>query len=209
MKHTLEKLGLIMLLLIVGGCSHIKMQSTAFYQQSPPLQAAVFVVAADDSQASSLAFQHYKQQFEFSLAQAGYRIVAKEKAELMVSIAYGVEGQTMQKAAKPSSGVRTSVSVGRGSAGRHGSIGFSTGTGNATAVSSNTQYHRFLSMEFIPAQSWATDNPAAVYQRSITSLGPCGDVNLVFEPMLQAMFAEYPGVSGETIMLEVKGKEQC
>ncbi|NRB37124.1 MAG: hypothetical protein HRU20_01500 [Pseudomonadales bacterium] len=207
MTYIVQKIGMLMLAVILGACSHVEMQSTTFFQETPSTGVAVHVIA-DDASKSSLSFQHYQSLFEIHLRDAGYRIVAAEDAELMVAISYGLEGVQTQVKSLPSSGVRTSVSIGRSSYGRHGAVGISAGTGSSS-TSSTQQYVRFLNMEFIDAESWRQGAPQQVYQRHIRSKGKCADFNMVFEPMLFAMFAEFPGINGETTTLEVEASENC
>lgn len=88
--------------------------------------------------------------------------------------------------------------------------------GLRTAFSSSTRrvYMRNVTVEIVdrarfqPNQS-ATYLAARVYTGSVTSDGPCSTMAPVIDPMLTALFTDFPGPSGQIRAVEVPVETDC
>lgn len=199
-----------MVTLISACTTYSDISTTAFHQNNLPTHGSIYVTATDPAISDSLEFNHYKSLVEFKLAEKGYRITPKSDADLIVSFSYGIEFvQTSSTISTyPSSGLNTSVGVGRSSRGRHASVGIHTGSVNAT-VSSNSEYVRVLALDLLDAQSVRDGKPNKIYQATVKNTGKCTNLNGIFDDMLFAMFLEFPGESGNTEVIKVETEENC
>ncbi|NRB42950.1 MAG: hypothetical protein HRU20_31530 [Pseudomonadales bacterium] len=211
MKY-LSQLPLLCMIAMLGACSsYLDISSTAYYQDVPPTSGRIYVKAADPAIAQSLEFQHYKTEFEIKFTEQGYTIVAESNAQMIAAISYGVEGAnlTTSTSLQPSSGLNTSVRVGRSSRGRHGSVGISTGTGSTKTTSANISYSRFLKLDLSNVPENADEQSMSFYQITVKSQGKCANLTGVFKQMLFALFIQFPGESGKSIAMQVEGEEHC
>ena len=210
---TLRFLLITALIFHISACSSfLDLSITSFHQGDVPLEGKVFVAAENETLQSSLAFNHYKALLENKLLAQGYTITAESDADFIVSIDYGsekrnpVNPQVSSPSKANNSGFNTSISIGRSSRGRHGSVGISTGVSSpSTQVSNSTAYIRFLQLSFFSVG--ATEQ--ALYQATVKSRGECGEINSVFEAMLFALFIDFPAENAKTTMLQVEGEERC
>jgi len=201
------KISLILSLILLSACStqQIKTNSTAFYAEGYIASGKIFVVASSQEKNNSLEFANYKNKFEKKLSTAGYTPVNnKNDAEYIAVIDYGInEGQTS---------ISSSPVYATGS--YH--FGRSFGVGASRVIGSSidkiTVYSRLITLDIMKASSLESDafiENNKLYESRVKSLGTCADIAGVFDPLLSAMFDNFPGANGQTITTTAHYQGQC
>jgi hypothetical protein len=80
--------------------------------------------------------------------------------------------------------------------------------------STHRVYMRAVTVEIVDRARFRPNDPAAyqaalVYSGSVTSDGPCSTMASVIEPMLTALFADFPGRSGGLRTVDVHADTAC
>ena len=127
---------IILILVLVGGCAtpYVGLSLNGYQSQTKPLPGAgvSFFVRPNQEPVNPLLDQEVGRKISGWLSRAGYGLVAREEADLVLTYAYGLDhGQTRYRA-KDYPRVRTKVALAFGSGGHsHGGvgIGFSFGPG--------------------------------------------------------------------------------
>ena len=206
----------LLLALLLGGCaSTLTTEVTSFHQLSDGLQGQRFVIVPAQQQRDSLEFDSYAGMVRQALVEQGL-VAAGEAgtaADLGVSISYEVAGRH--------SGGRTGTSgfAGFGAA----SGGFSMGAvgigisfpigavGGGTGDSMVYQRSLEVTIDRLPggppdrSSSGASPAPAGagaagaarVFEARAISEGPSASLAPVMHAMVQAVFEEFPGPSGQ------------
>jgi hypothetical protein len=88
--------------------------------------------------------------------------------------------------------------------------------GLRTAFSSSTRrlYMRAVTVEIVDRARFRPNEPASflearVYSGSVVSDGPCSTMAPVIDPMLTALFADFPGESGRLRTIDVRADTAC
>ena len=216
MKHL--KLSILLLSVIfISACSLVKISTTttAFYIPEFTSTGSISVVSADEEKSNSLEFAHYKQKIEDKLVLAGYSIATNsDSAKYIAIVAYGIDDGETSVISTPIFSSPNTFYGGRLTKPRHRySMPHYKHRVIGAATSSITTYNRALALDIVEADSLKnkTDKEAVkkTYESRVKSLGECDVVAGVFNELLEAMFTNFPGESGETITAKIPYTGQC
>ncbi len=204
--------------LLVSGCaSTMSAQVTSFHQLANGLQGQRFVITPTAEQSNSLEFESYANLVREALTGKGLidAGVAAGGAELGVSLKYEVAGRSSGVA----HGTRGYAGFGAGSGGfSMGGVGIGIGfpIGTFGGGSDSVIYQRSLDIAISrlngaaaksigsPAgQAAETAGTARVFEARAISEGSSASLAPVMRAMVQAIFQEFPGPSGQTRVVEV------
>ena len=188
-----SRAGLVLLVAImVAGCTSTFKGDVSSWHQMPPASGERYVIVPKDAgKEGSIEFAHYAEIVSQNLQRVGYRPAAStDKAELVVRIDYGVsDGRTEVR----------SYGSGFGYHGYYGyrpyyygGWGYGYGRGYSD-VRSYAVYARRLEMEI--AAPGAEKN---LYESTVVSEGRSNRLQESMPYMVQAMFTDWPGPSGQT-----------
>jgi len=177
------------------------------------------VVAAEEGVDSSLEFITYRKKVEAYLQSNGYSIVMDPQlADYIALVSYGIgPGQTKT--------VTTPI---------WGTVGFGTryytqavpdGDGGYTYtriaysmpiygmvgrdIDQYPSYELSLAMDIVEAKSFREGEARKVYEGRTSARSSCGVMVEVFDELLQAMFADFPGENGRNRKMTVEGEFNC
>ncbi|WP_298942172.1 hypothetical protein [uncultured Psychromonas sp.] len=215
MKHL--KLSILLLFVtFITACSMIKINTstTAFYTPEFTSTGSIAVIPADIENNNSLEFSHYKQKIEDKLRLAGYSIAANsDTAEYIAIVAYGIDDGETSLISTPIFSSPNALRGGRLAKSKHRySMPRYHRRVIGTSTSSITTYNRALALDIVEASSLKNgpeDDAKKVYESRVKSVGECGVVAGVFNELLEAMFTNFPGESGQTINAKIPYDGQC
>jgi hypothetical protein len=198
----------MMILTLLLSCATIAIvttKTTAFFIPEYKSSGTIAVVAAEEAVNSSLEFAHYKKQIENKLAAIGYTIVNNpNEAQYIGLVAYGIDNGK-------SSIVSTPIFGQTGGGATYSGTSYTMPTYGVVGseISSETIYIRAIALDIVDAGSLKNGTPKKVYEVRAKSTGKCGIIAGVFEEMLEAMFKDFPGISGKVRSVEVPFKGGC
>jgi hypothetical protein len=84
----------------------------------------------------------------------------------------------------------------------------------AYSHSTHRVYSRSVTLEIVDRARFRPNEPASyvdarVYSGSVVSDGPCSEIAPVIDPMLMALFAEFPGASGRLQTVDIPADFSC
>ncbi len=162
--------------ILITGCGSFKTQTTTFHAPNYKPNGRLAVVARD-SVTNNLEFYSYKTKFETELSKHGYTIVQNPKeANFIAAISYEIIGGRNSITSNP--------------------IYDSTGKPISSNIIATTNYTRILSMKIISIGE--AGETKTIFESSARSVGRCGVLNKVFDPILKAMFKGFPSNNGQT-----------
>ncbi len=211
----LRVLSITTIFFLANGCARVRSQITVFHQLPTSLTGkSVAILGAGDKQ-DTLEFSAYRHIIEAQFHTNGLLISADSKvADYQAVLSYGVDngkqinssdsipvfGQTGGGTTAYASGTINSNS---GGAASYSGTSYTpptygiTGFNNYTTTS--TVYGRFLALDMYDrSASEEKGKPVQVYQASVRSEGSCSALAVVFGPMAEALFKDFPGTSGQT-----------
>ena len=183
-------------------------QVTAFHQLEAtpqPLAGKSFKLLPTVEQSNSLEFRTYSRTIDAALVNAGLIEAVNANADLIVAISYGVSP------ASPDASPRSGAGVGIGSGVGLGGGGISIGVGFPLAILSGAgatpNYRRELKVVIDRAPSSSapsgTTTVNRVYEATAVSEGKAASISPVLPAMLQALFTDFPGKTGQTQVIRV------
>jgi hypothetical protein len=162
------------------------------------------VLASVASVNSSPEFSRYKSSIETKLAAIGYTIVqSPSEARYIALVAYGMDVDQVGFVSTPVFGGGTMLSP-SGGAYVMPSYGV-VGPSSPPAAS----YKRALAVDIVDAASMKAGKPRKVLELRTTSVGSSSSIGCVFNDMLEAMFMDFPGISGKARSVTVMYKGDC
>ncbi len=207
--------------LLVSGCaSTMSAQVTSFHQLANGLQGQRFVITPTAEQSNSLEFESYANLVREALTGKGLidAGAAAGGAELGVSLKYEVAGRS----SGVGHGTRGYAGFGAGSGGfSMGGVGIGIGfpIGTFGGGSDSVIYQRSLDIAISrlngaaaksigspagqAAETAGTAGTARVFEARAISEGSSASLAPVMRAMVQAIFQEFPGPSGQTRVVEV------
>jgi len=188
-------LAAVVLMLALGGCAaRFSADVTRFHELPAPAGETLQIVAKDPAKADTLEFQRYADLVGEALGRQGYRPpLAGEPSVLIAAIDYGVSQG--RQALRDNGGSRVGVGVGGGS--HHVGVGVST-TFALSGGDGDMVYTRRLSVEI----SRRSDGKRLFEGRAISE-GRTPDLGAVMPLLVEALFTDFPGVSGTTQEVEL------
>ena len=175
-----------LLLLLLCGCQQtISATVTRFNALPQPLPNQSFTVAPQGLQVGNLEFQHVAALVAAALTRYGFTPAPsgdKPPADLVVLLQYGPAGARTQV-----------IDYGPG---WHRWWGF-------PSYDFYTLYAQFLDVEILDGAAWRRGEQRMVFQgRAIAETG-AREINVVLPYLADALFKNFPGISGETIRVTV------
>lgn len=183
-----------MLMLTLSACAErMQTQVSRFHTISaPPAGEKVLIEPADPARAG-IEFAGYADLVGQELGQHGYQPAKGETPDIIARLAFEV----VELPGAADGGSSTRIGLGIGGGGRHlgGGLGTSFGLGGSEPQSS---YVRRLMVVMIDA-----DSGQRIYEGRVESRGRNPDLAAVMPYLVEALFREFPGTSGETKMVKL------
>ncbi len=214
MNRVIKTVGLMAVLSLLAACSNnLRSTVTTFHSLPQPSGEKIVIVPMDDSLKGSLEFATYANMVGNELGKLGYRPANGQPADLVVELDYGVDdGKVFVR----------SYGTGFGywgypyfhHFGHHhfhhfwphhrwyygGYWGYPYGRD----VRSYVKYTRVLKMNIRPN----FDGAKNLYEGRVESMGRSNDLPALMPYLVQAMFENFPGVSGTTQKVVIDLEEQ-
>lgn len=168
---------------------------------SAPSGQTFAIVASDDDQDESLAFDAYSGVIAQRLSSLGLRSFDGSGAtpDLVVTLKWSVEGPSPDIKSRNSG---FGYGVGFGSRYSHFGYGFGGPIDNRT--STKQMYVRRVDMVIYDGATYNTEAPKRVFEGSAVSAGTNGQIDPVMPYIVQALFDQFPGASGETKTVRIE-----
>lgn len=203
-----------MFMLVLAACtSNFNANVSRFQSQLPAPQGQTFAVVADDPEmAGGLEFSQYAGLVEARMAQLGYTPASPERATLLVRFDYGVDkGRERIRSTGPSYdpfwGPWYGYSrFGYGGFGRRGPWGYGWHDpwfGGAGNIDSYTVYTSGISLKI----DRRADN-ARLFEGQAEAVSTSNRLQYLVPNLVEAMFTDFPGNSGETVRISVAPERQ-
>lgn len=159
------------------------------------------IVAVDDEQEESLAFDAYSDIVSQRLSGLGLRQFGGEGAapDIVVTLKWSVEG--------PSPDIKSRNSgfgYGFGLGNRYSHFGYGYGAPYENRTSTKQMYVRRVDLVLYDGMTYNTENPTRIFEGSAVSTGTNGQIDPVMPYIVQAIFDQFPGASGETRTVRIE-----
>jgi hypothetical protein len=218
MKKLIYSILLINFMFLLAGCSSSRIYSnvTRFHSLSIVAQPKSFEIIPLDSQKGSIEFSVYSSQVASNLTVYGWHQDDKSTSapDFFVVFSYGIDNGQSVSGTTPiigQTGGGTSYSYGNvyngyGSASYSGTTTTTPTFGVVGAQSYSTiVYTRFLYLDILDAKVSTTNNPVKVFEGRVKSCGSKSDYSEVLPTMIKALFMQFPGISGKTVTIKLRG----
>jgi hypothetical protein len=172
------------------------------------------VLPFDKSLESSLQFQNYATTIASYLKQSGFSVaVENQTPDYVVFVSYGIgSGKTIAESTpvfgQTGGGTTTSSGTVYGLGGGSSYYSGSSYTMPTFGVvgsrtSTSTVFTRNLAIDIVDTSSLKSEKPIKIYEGRVKSIGKCGGVNYVMSEMIESMFRNFPGTSGNSRKVEI------
>ena len=206
---------LLLITIAIWGCARVESRIETYHKlPETPDATTITILPYNEKEYSSLEFEAFAKKLAKKLEDAGYTVIDNAEGgnpELVAFLAYGIDDGTMVTEAYsiPQWGVTGySGSHTTGTVSTFGNTGFYSGTttyqpqygitGYSTGTTSYAVYTRALILDIYNVNDLLNGQSKRIYESKLTSQGSCGAIGPVFDEMLEALFEEFPGKSGET-----------
>jgi hypothetical protein len=174
-----------------------------------------FAVVPYDWQQGSLEFQTYEQKITTELHSRGFQPAPLDQAQLVVFLSYVIDSGQNVTYSYPIIG-QTGVSSANtyGTVNRYGNTATYSGTTTYTpsygvvgsGVGSRIEYKRVVRLDILNKADLAAGNIHKVYEGEVVSSGSTGQLSAVMPTLLNALFKDFPGKSGQpkTVKLPIQ-----
>ena len=202
----MKKLGIAFVgLLALSACTttkYVVSDVTRFHELPGSGNGASFaIVPSDDDQQTSLAFKTFSDVVADALQARGLQAFSGDGSspDYVVTFSYDVEGPSPDTYSRYGAG-RYGFGYGFGYYGRYGGFGY--GPGND--VRTKQIYIRRVDLDIFEGPSYGTDSAKRVFEGHAVSEGTTNQVEPVLPYMIQAIFRDFPGASGESVKVKVE-----
>jgi hypothetical protein len=193
--------------LVAASCANKAVRSNVAVTHALPAMSAaktIAIVPYTESLAASPDYQSHTAKLAAHLQQKGYTIVAPTGGpapDYLAFFLYRIDGgtpvNTLEGRAAPATG----------------SI-ITYGLRTAFSTSTRRLYMRAVTVEIVDRARYRPNEPASllearVYSGSVVSDGPCSTMAPVIDPMLTALFANFPGQSGGIRTVDIPADTGC
>lgn len=203
--------------LMVSGClSAVQTKFTPYHSLTLEDTGKTVIVAPGmEELKGSLQFDAFKAKLENRFREAGYGVTDEVAyADYIAFFSYGIDGgtTTTRTQSMPIYGqIGGGTTYHSGSLSGYGSGGYGYGSYSGTSytmpsygvVGSNTYsydvttYNRVIQLEMIDREAFDSQRIRKVFEATLTSRGSCGQIAGIMDPLLDALFQDFPGESGK------------
>lgn len=216
---------------MLAACTQVRSTVTTFHTLPPDTSGkTIAIFPGADKERNSLETKAYIAKLASRFENAGFKVIAfesHEKPDYVALFTYGMDNgtQVARSYAIPQWGVTGySSSTTRGTYSSYGNYGSYSGTttytpqygvtGYATGTTTDTVFQRALILDIFETDKILPDDQggldhAVVYQAKLLSSGSCGSLAGVIDPMLDALFRNFPGANSQAYTVDVPMKSSC
>jgi len=222
MIRLLKLIIILEIIIFSNGCGTlppiVRSHVTSFHNISGPIENNTFkVLPYEKSMEGSLQFQNYAKTISSFLERSGFRLAEEShEADYTVFVSFGISSGKTITESTPIFG-----QTGGGTTSHSGSVynaagsTFYSGTSYTmptygvvgSSTSTRTQYTRNLALDIVNTSSLKSAKPQKIYEGRVKSTGKCGDVNIVMSEMIQSLFTQFPGKSGQSVTIDIDQPE--
>jgi hypothetical protein len=194
----------LLLSLIAASCASVRSDVTVSHALPAPAGKTVTIMPYGPALASAPDYQGYTEKLAQHLSARGYTVVPATGGAAPDYIAffhYGVDGETPinQFSSVPHPWVGSIITYGYRSQYRSPATGF---------------YKRTVILEIVDRARFRPDEPqtyvdARVYSGWVKSEGGCATMAPVIDPMLAALFADFPGQNSGLRTVDLRAETAC
>jgi hypothetical protein len=213
---------LLLTVMLVGACAQVHTEVTRFHHMPPTGNGATFAVIPFKGQVGSLEWEQYADLVAQRLSAKGYvRVAQPASAKYLVVFAYVIDGGKTTTTEQPifgQTGGGMTMFSGNTSGILGGTLysGFTSGTAYTLPTYgpigsipvTRTTYSRAAMLDIIDVpQSLASGAPVKTFEATARSAGSSGSLAKVMPAMVDAIFEDFPGKSGETLSVSAPLKQ--
>jgi hypothetical protein len=194
MKRSI--VALVLMAGLLGACAgpdQMRSEVTRFHQLPVPA-GPVAVVPADQHNMGSIEFNRYAQQVASRLAAVGFPPPSGGEPDYIAEFDYSQQPVAVDDAG---SGPYLSFGMGSGSYGNHSAVGVGVSTGFDLSGRDRGE----TAMRTVTLVIERRADGSRVFEGRVQSIGPAANFPSVIPYMLDAMFSNFPGESGRTIVV--------
>lgn len=206
-------LAAIAAVLVLAGCAtpkYVVSDVTRYHSlgAAPAAGQTFAIVAVDDDQRESLAFQQFADQINARLTSLGLRQYSGSGnlsgADYVVNLRYAVYGPTPDVRTR-SSGFSAGFGFGHYRPWGYGGYGFGYDPWDHYQYTDTRQlFVRRVELDIYRGATYASDRKERVFEGRAVSAGLNGQIEPVMPYILEALFENFPGRSGETHTVSVE-----
>ncbi len=208
----------ITLLALLNGCASrpiIRSEVTRFHTFGFTPVSGTFHIMPNQEQRQSLEFSAYANLIASELIARGWQQEQNPdaKPQMSVCFVYGVDDGKMQIYSEPvygqtgggSSSINGTVSSGMGEMAHFSGTASTPATYGmvGSTTQSYTEYTRLLQLNIFDNTRVTNNSPTKVFESRVRSTGSKAEISLVMPAMIEALFKDFPGVSGESHVIYV------
>ena len=202
-------------MLALTGCTTVKARVSSFHNLPAQPSGLTFAIVPYQWQNGSLEFQTYANIINAQLQGKGFVAAPIEQAQYIVFLAYAIDSGRQVSYSYPIIG-QTGVSSSHtsGTVQTYGNTGSYAGatTYNPTygvvgvGQGSRTEYTSGVRLDVLDKSALAAGRVRKVYEGEVIGSGKTGELPTVMPTLLKALFADFPGKSGqsETVTLRLE-----
>lgn len=201
MSRFLAKFFFLLLTPLLASCAaNLETQVTRFHELTSPVGETIEIQPLNPAYRNSIEFTQYADMIGARLGTVGYKPPVKgEPSVLIAHIDYGV-GPGVGGIRQSESPVSVGVGVGGGSHGSGIGIGISSAFGSSSG--SGARYVRWLQLNID-----RVSDGKRIFEGRAVSEGKTGDLGRIMPFLVDAMFKDFPGRSGESKTVTVNAPE--
>lgn len=184
----------------------------------------VAILAYPPERQLSLEFEAYRDKIKAKFESLGIVVVdTAAQADWLAFFSYGIDDGTQRSEVVSSpvfgqTGGGTAYHSGSiigpvGQSATYGGTSYTMPTYGVTGYRSDTisvtTFRRNLALDIVDRASFDKGAPAKLYEGRLISRGSCGALAGVFDPLVTALFQNWPGPSGQPRTIEVEMTGQC
>lgn len=216
-----------LLSIVVSGCIGVQSAYTPYHSlEKIKAATSIFVTPGNENLKTSLEFKNFKKKLEPYLVNAGFKLENnRSKADLVAYFNYGIDSgvTTIQSGSSPvygqtgggttfHSGTVNTFGTGKIAYGNYSGTSYSMPTygiiGSKSYSYSETTYTRIVAIDILDRKKQDLGMIDKIYEVKMESKGDCGQMSIVIDYMLKALFKDFPGESGKpnAITISTLGK---
>lgn len=208
---------------ILSGCiSSVESNFTPYHVLTPDdAGKAVLVIPGMEELKGSLQFSAFKAKLENKFQEAGYSVTDDVAATDYIALfSYAIDDgtTTTHSGSSPIYGqTGGGTTYHSGSVSSYGTGGYGTGSYSGTSYTAptygvvgsvpysydTTTYSRGVRLEMIDRRAFDARQIKTVFEANLSSKGRCGQIAVVMDALLEALFQNFPGESGKARSISV------